>query len=228
MPVRSIPRSYRSLTGKVNHARNHVAVAFESALERDFYLLLDFDATVASFEEQPVHIGYEHPMGSHRTYTPDVLVYYRAASALAQTPPPPTLYEVKYREELRAHWAEYKAKFKAAQRYARQQNWRFRLISEREIRTPYLKNVKFLREYRCRVVDRHDRDRLLAVLAEQGETDAQALLTRLSPTRAVYARLLPVLWHLVAVGQIGAQLAVPLTMRTALWLRRPPQGERDG
>ncbi len=53
MPVRSIPRNYRSLTAKVNNARNRVAVAFESMLERDFYLLLDFDSTVASFEEQP-------------------------------------------------------------------------------------------------------------------------------------------------------------------------------
>ena len=227
MPVRSIPRNYRSLTGRVNNARNQVTVAFESALERDFYLLLDFDSTVASFEEQPVRIDYEYPAGTRRTYTPDVLVYYRAEPAVVRTPPP-ALCEVKYREDLRAHWDEYKPKFKAAKRYARQQCWVFRLVTEREIRTPYLKNVKFLREYQRRVVDRGDCCRLLAAMAEQGETDAKALLTKLSPTPDVYARLLPVLWHLVAVGQIGANLVVPLTMRSALWPRLPIQAGSDG
>lgn len=227
MPVRSIPRNYRSLTGKVNNARNQVAVAFESTLERDFYLILDFDSTVAAFEEQPVCIGYEYPTGTRRTYTPDVLVYYRADPAVASIPPP-MLCEVKYREDLRTHWAEYKPKFKAARRYAQQQRWVFRLITEREIRTPYLKNVKFLREYRRRGVDSGDRCRLLAALAEQGETDANALLAKLSPTRDAYARLLPVLWHLVAVGQISANLAEPLTMRTALWPRPPLPADSDG
>lgn len=227
MPVRSIPRNYRSLTGKVNNARNQVAVAFESMLERDFYLLLDFESTVASFEEQPVRIGYEYPAGTRRTYTPDVLVYYCADPAVASTPAP-MLCEVKYREDLRTHWNAYKPKFKAARRYARQRRWVFRLITEREIRTPYLKNVKFLREYRRRVVDRDDCCRLLAALAAQGETDAKALLTKLSPTRDTYAKLLPVLWHLVAVGRIGANLAVPLTMRTTLRPRPPIQADSDG
>lgn len=227
MPVRSIPRNYRSLTGKVNNAYNQVAVAFESTLERDFYLLLDFDSTVAAFEEQPVRIDYDYPAGVRRTYTPDVLVYYRAEPAVARTPSP-ALCEVKYRADLRVHWDEYKPKFKAARHYARQQNWVFRLITEREIRTPYLKNVKFLREYRHRRVDGGDRCRVLAALAEQGETEANTLLTTLSSTREGYARLLPVLWHLVAVGQIGAHLAVPLTMRTPLWPRLSIQADRDG
>lgn len=227
MPVRSIPRNYRSLTGKVNNAHNQVAVAFESTLERDFFLILDFDSTVAAFEEQPVCIGYEHPTGTRRTYTPDVLVYYRPDPAVANRPPP-MLCEIKYREDLRVHWGEYQPKFKAARRYARQQRWVFRLVTEREIRTPYLKNVKFLREYRHRRVDCGDRCRVLAALAEQGETEANALLTTLSPTRDGYARLLPVLWHLVAVGQIGAHLAVPLTMRTPLWPRLSIQADSDG
>jgi hypothetical protein len=54
------------------------------------------------------------------------------------------LYEVKYRDDLRAHWQDYRSKFKAARRYACTQGWVFRLITEREIRTPYLKNATFL------------------------------------------------------------------------------------
>jgi hypothetical protein len=104
----------------------------------------------------------------------------------------------------------------------------FRLITEREIRTPYLKNVKFLREYRRRVIHHDDRCRLLVALAEQGETDAETVLTKLSPAPLARAQLLPVLWHLVAVGQIGADLEVPLTMRSRLWMRSPMRVDSDG
>src|SRR2546428_9188775 len=81
VPVRSIPKNYRSLTGKVIDFRSHSAVAFESALERDLYLLLDFDSAVARFEEQPVTIPYRDPAGVSRTYTPDVPVYYHSELA---------------------------------------------------------------------------------------------------------------------------------------------------
>ena len=67
MPVRSIPKNYRSLSGKVIDARSCGAVEFESALERDFYLILDFDPAVARFEEQPVTIAYRDPEGISRT-----------------------------------------------------------------------------------------------------------------------------------------------------------------
>ena len=227
MPVRSIPRNYRSLTGKVINTRNQVAVTFESTLERDFYLLLDFDSAVAKFEEQPISIVYEDPAGISRTYTPDVLVHYGFDPTLSRTPPP-MLYEVKYRDDLRANWSEYKPKFKAARRYARRQGWGFRLVTECEIRTPYLKNAKFLREYRLRCIDSGDGGRLLAALAKRGETDAEDLLARLSPTREARVRLLPVLWHFVAVGHIGTDLTVPLTMRSRLWSLTPIRVDGDG
>ena len=45
-------------------------IAFESLLERDFIYLLDYDARVEWFEEQPLTIGYGQ---ADRTlhYTPD-------------------------------------------------------------------------------------------------------------------------------------------------------------
>src|SRR5947208_8398615 len=51
---------------------------FESSLERDFLLLLDFDPDVEFYEEQPVKITYHDDRGRRRTYTPDVFVRYRA------------------------------------------------------------------------------------------------------------------------------------------------------
>ncbi len=226
MPVRSIPKNYRSLTGKVIDARSRCAVGFESALERDFYLMLDFDPAVTRFEEQPVRIAYRDPEGISRTYTPDVLVHYSSMPTKAKLPPS-RLYEIKYREDLRANWREYKPKFKAARRYAAQQGWVFRLVSEREIRTPYLKNATFLRSFRTRTVASEDCRRVVVTLAEVGGITPEALLALLSNERQERARLLAVLWHLVAHAQIGTDLMLPLTMYSRLWPIEPARIVRD-
>ena len=127
------------------------------------------------------------------------------------------MYEIKYREDLCANWREHKPKFKAARRYAAQQGWVFRLISEREIRTPYLKNATFLRQFRTRTVASEDRCRVLTTLATAGQITPAALLTLVSSERQERVRLLVVLWHLVALAQIGTDLTLPLTMRSRLW-----------
>lgn len=226
MPVRTIPKNSRSLTGKVIDFRGRRAVSFESALERDFYVLLDFDPAVAHFEEQPITIAYQEPIGVHRTYTPDVLVHYRPEMR-RQRHSQPVLYEVKYRDDLRAHWREYRAKFKAARRYARTQGWRFRLITEREIRTPYLKNATFLRQFRKRALDSGDRRRILDLFAKAGVTSPETLLASLSADRWERARLLPVLWALIASGEVGADLTVPLTMNSKIWSLDPREACHD-
>ncbi len=161
MPVRTVPKNSRSLTGLVPNPRTQAMTAFESSLERDFLLLLDVDPDVEFFEEQPVKIIYHDAKGGRRTYTPDVLVRYRT------DPPParhskPLLCEVQYRDDLRQHWVEYRPKFRAAQRYARQQGWRFQVVTERHVRTPYLENVKFLRPYRTLPVNDAYRTQLLS------------------------------------------------------------------
>src|SRR5919109_3163101 len=176
MPVRIIPKNSRSLTGLVLNTRTQSMAVFESSLERDFLLLLDFDLDVECYEEQPVKIVYHDANGRRRTYTPDVLVRYRTDRLQARHTKP-LLCEVKYRDDLRQHWAEYRPKFRAAARYARQQGWRFRLVTERSIRTPYLDNVKFLRSYQAMAINASSRTWLLNTLVALGETTPARLLT---------------------------------------------------
>jgi hypothetical protein len=194
--------------------------AFESSLERDFLLLLDFDPDVEFYEEQPVQIVYYDDNGRRRTYTPDVFVRYRTASV----PTPctkPLLCEVKYREDLRQHWSVYRPKFRAAQRYARQYGWRFRLVTERHVRTPYLENAKFLRPYRTRPVNAQHQSQLLDTLLGLREADPATLLEAVSQDRWHQAQLLATLWQLVATRQVHTDLGRPLTMRSRLWLKEP-------
>ncbi len=224
MPARTVPKNYRNLTGLVYNTRTHTLSAFESTLERDYLLLLDFDPAVEFYEEQLVTIKYCDSHGRLHRYTPDVFVRYRRAVNTSSTPPS-LLCEVKYRDDLRQHWAEYKPRFKAAHRYARERGWHFRWITEREIRTPYLENVKFLRQYRDLTVGPTEQRQLLQTLAEQPVTDVEGLLAAMTDDCWHRAQWLPVLWHLVAQRRVGIDLRQPLTPRSSLWpqsLTEPP------
>lgn len=217
MPVRKIPTNRRSLTGLVSSRKNARMTGFESSLECDFFLLLDFDRSVERYEEQPVTIEYVSTTGKLRTYTPDVLVYYRQDLTMVNDPQP-LLCEVKYREDLFAKWKEYKPKLRAGRAYARGQGWNFRIITEREVRTPYLDNVKFLRQYRNIELREKEQILLLDTLREMRESDPESVLAAIHQETVKRAELLPMLWRLLADGNIQADLTYPLTMRTRIRL----------
>lgn len=190
-------------------------VASESSLERDLLVLLEFDPIVERYEEQPVRIKYIDNQGNNHTYTPDVLVYYHTDASPQR---PPLLCEVKYREDLFANWKEIKPKVRAGRAYARMEGWRFKILTEHEIRTPYLQNAKFLRPYRALEVKQEEERLILDVLRGVGESAPEHLLGGLSHEPFRRAELLPTLWHLVSHGRIGADLDQPLTMKTRLWV----------
>jgi len=143
MPVRKIAKSYRNVTGIVAAAKAAGPAQFESTLERDFLTQLEFSPYVRNFEAQPVTLRW-HDAERERRYTPDVLVYFKAQHGIEPTP---LLREVKYRSDLREQWLDLKPTFRAAVRFARAQGWRFKLVTEAEIRTPYLENARFVREF---------------------------------------------------------------------------------
>ena len=140
MSIRRIPKNYRNVTGVLTNPNTRTRHSFESTLERDYLLLLNFNSHVTSYDEQPVTIFWQDATNQDRSYTPDVLVRYDNAIS--------TLVEIKYRTELHEKWPELKPKFKAATAYCRQQGWRFKIITEVEVRGTALKNIKFLNGYR--------------------------------------------------------------------------------
>jgi hypothetical protein len=189
---------------------------FESSLERDLFTLLDFDIGVSGFEEQPIRISYVDKHGRQHTYTPDVLIHYHAN--ISSVTPPPLLAEVKFRADLFKDWEELKPKFKAARAYSRERGWqRFRILTENEIRTPYLENAKFLRGYIGLGFVPHEAHLLLDTLAALGPATPQSLLLKCSKDPMRGAELMPTMWHLVALRYIGCDLNVRLTMESPIW-----------
>ena len=212
MPVRKIPKNYRNVTGIAAYGKAVGQAVFESALERDFITLLEFSADVERFEVQPLKLEWYDSDNKSHSYTPDVLVYYKKKGKS------PLLYEVKYREELQRHWSQFKPKFKAAVRYAKGESWRFKLITEREIRGTSLENAKFLLTFvRRGPQSEADMDLLAEKLAQLQIATPATLLARIYADQWNRARLIPTLWYLIGTCQVGIDLQKKLTMNSQIW-----------
>lgn len=207
-PARALRTSRRSLTGRVALAEGGVAT-FESSLERDWLLALDFDPSVEAILVQPFSLSYIHE-GQTRRYTPDVRADYAKSSTI--------IYEVKLRDELQANWSRYRPRFKAAIRYCRSHGWRFKVMTERQIRTPLLENAKFLRRYRALPEQELFVQQLLYTARALGTTTPQALLAAGYWAEESRMAALPMLWKLVATRRLSADLHAPLTMSAPIWL----------
>lgn len=212
-PVRPLKPARRALTGRIALAEGGSA-GYESSLERDWLMALDFDWRVNRLQEQPYTIHYAIE-GRKRRYTPDVLAEYDDGHRQATV-----VYEVKPHEVLRQSWQDLRPRFKAAVADCRARGWRFRIVTERHIRTPYLDNVKFLRRYRHLPDQVMHHEALLFTLRALGDTTPQALLAATWCDTERRMAALAELWRLVATFRIGADLHAPVTMASPIWLPR--------
>lgn len=212
MPVRKIPKSHSNVTGIAASRKASGPAAFESTLERDLIQLLEFDPDVIGYEVQPVSITWFDAEGAKRIYTPDILAKYADLRRV------PCLMEVKYRKDLRENWQELKPKFKAAIRYAKSLGWRFQIVTEKEIRTERVANVRFLLGYlRQTVPAPHHTDSLLKAMQQLRHSTPKELLATLNVSAMEQATLLPSLWYLIAQRQIVTDLDRRLTMASPIW-----------
>ena len=216
MSVRKINKSHVSLTGIVHSKKNGVHNEFESSLEQDLIYRLEFDYNIKSFDEQPVTIEYKGEDGKNRRYTPDFLVTYRKDIEPAKWFKP-MLCEVKYREELKENWKKYKPKFKAANEYAAQNDWTFKILTEVEIRNDYLYNAKFLLPYKNATIDMGLITTLHNAMTELVQTTPNELIQFASRDKNRRAELLYTLWLMVACGDIRCDLSRRITMNTEIW-----------
>ena len=153
-------------------------------------------------------------MGEQRRYTPDVLAEWEDRSGAVQT----IVYEVKYRDDLRAGWETLRPRFKAALKDCKARGWRFKIITEVEIRTTFLTNARFLRRYIAMPVQAVTRQQLLYTMKALGTTTPQALLAAGYWSDESRMAAIPELWKLIAERVISVDLAEPLTMASTIWL----------
>ena len=216
MSARRIPRQRRSASGLFwSRKSGGIHIPYESALELDFCSVLELDADVEKFESQPLAVEYVRPSGRMCRGFPDFLVTFTPQSGRGTE-----LVDVKCRDELRERWAHLKPRLRAACGYARNRGWRFKLRTEREIRTPFLENAKLLLRYIRDGADPAHEAAFREALSELREATVAGLLAVAFPSGAEQAIALPTLWNMVGRRTVGADLDVKLTMSSAVWSLR--------
>lgn len=217
MPVRKIPKNHLVVTGSFASRKNAQMDGFESLLEKEYMLLLDFDGQVERFEAQPVTIPVP---GIPKGYTPDVLVYFRPDPNSGEIRKP-LLTEIKHTDDLKRNAEKYAPKFAAAEQYVLKHDWEFRVTTQNDIRIPRLANIKFLREYRNIEPCTEDIAGLIHLVKNLGGTTTPAaLLEQLVSNDDDQLHWLPVIWHSILTRELIADLDKPLDHETILCLRQ--------
>jgi hypothetical protein len=220
MEKRKIKSSAVSVTGRTFSEKSNETVSYESTLERDFYTILEFDNKVKVYTEQLVRVEFTSN-GRSRLYTPDVFVEFHQGS--------PWLCEVKYRDDLRENFSEYKSKFKAAKQLCKKNDWKFVLITE-SIRDDYLKNAKFLLRFRGmdpNYEEEADIIQLLASISVDGLFTITEFKKSYGRTFDVKARGLSLFWRLVYQEYILFDTSEVLSVNTEFWLNEKYYGGND-
>lgn len=202
------------MTGWFPSKKSWRLVAFESALERDFLTLLEFDQTVRTFEEQPLRLSYRAATGRNTTGVPDFLVHYHQEAGT-----PTHLCDVTYRKKIFENWQDMKPRLRAARAHAHEHGWRYRILTEIEIRTPLLENARSLLPYRRLAPNERNQVLLLSALLElDSPATPSLLLGRVSSNAATQAELILTLRILLANGLIEANFDHPLSMNSPICL----------
>ncbi len=208
-PVRKIGMGHGSLRSSFPSEKVGRMISLESSLERDCCILLEFDNLVTIFTEQPLKIPYSINNKEH-IYTPDFLSEHHGGEK------PTQLIEVKYMDDLHKNESLYQPKFDAAKLTAQKQGWEFIILTEREIRTPYLENAAFLIKYRNKG-RQENTFYLLQLINDLGKTTPDNLLMAAFQDRDRRAEIMPNLWYMLYHSLIGCDLRQKLGMQSAIW-----------
>lgn len=208
MSVRQIKKSYISCTGYFASYKNKTQIAFESVLERDFYMMMEFDDDVVSYEEQPMTIHYEYYDGKNRRYTPDTLVTYKDRRQ--------KLIEVKYEDELKND-LELQRKLELLKKHIeKEQKLYFEVYTDEFMDKQLLLNYKFLYNFVFIPDDIIKTEAINHILNNTNEISVKDLLEKLHSNKIMQLQYLPYIWNYVFHNIHVINKFKKLTMKTIL------------
>ncbi|ABB33261.1 TnsA endonuclease [Geobacter metallireducens RCH3] len=209
MPVRKIPKTYRSISGRFPSAINGRCIGYESKLERDYYLRLEFDQTIASYEEQPIRLSGSVD-GKEVSYTPDCLVKFLDGK-------PPRIVEVKSQEELDKKAEDLERRFSLARNHVEGQGGEFVIINEKDIYDDALANYRLIYRFVKPPPNIETKRKLIiGILEHAGPLPLRDLLKSLGEDRIAQAHFTRAIWHMLYTREIEADLSKPISHSTIL------------
>lgn len=212
-PARKIGIKSRGVTGivpKLGH--------YESTLERDFMEIIRFEDEFSSFVPQPLKIEFRGKGQTLERYTPDGLIHFKDSDDARK----PLLFEIKHRADFRKDWRVLMPKFRAAKKYCESVGWEFMVLTEKEIRTSYLTNIKFLWPFKNIAVDPAVANALKSALSEMKSGTISSLLETMDYDQEKRVHFIAPMWSLVAAGIIKCNLSAPLSMKSIIWIAGDP------
>jgi hypothetical protein len=192
MPVRKIKANPFSNTGVFYSQKNKRHIRFESTLERDYYMLLELESNVDSYEEQPVTLYFAH-YNKQIPYTPDCLVYYKDDTPIC-------ILEIKPSKKIKDKKVFLKQKFEQIEKYLHDNDMTFQLITEYDIRIQRLENAKYIYGFADTQYNKEYIDTITKIAKETKEISFIDLLKRCSSDKYTQASYSPYIWHLLYKG----------------------------
>lgn len=209
MSVRKIKKSYLSCTGYFASYKNNNQIAFESVMERDLFMILEFDDNVLKYEEQPLRVFYPYNNRTRR-YTPDVLITYKDDSQ--------KLIEVKYASELTSN-EDLAEKMSILKKYfLNEYSLNFELFTDEDIDIQYLDNLKFLYKFvfipkdeiKCNLIDE--------ITLSNKEINVKNILNTITPNQQKQLEYIPYIWNYIFknLSSLNIDINNKLTMATTV------------
>jgi hypothetical protein len=209
-PQRKIQKSYRSVTGHFPSIKNNRNIAYESILERNLFLTLEFNKEVDSYIEQP-QIDIQHNEKT-KIYSADCYVKYIESSTKSDA-----IIEAKYISELEKKKVELEIKFNNIQNAVDEINLDFILFTDETFTDIYVNNLDFLYRYQQQEISDEFNEDILASITKDPITSFD-LANSLSKTKHEYFQVSNAIWSLVMQGKLCADLhKEEITMNTLIW-----------
>lgn len=189
MSTREIKKSHISVTGYFSSYKNKRLINFESKLEHDFYLLLEFDETVKSYIEQPFKVYYIY-QDKKRRYTPDTLVsYVDGIQKVFEIKP---IFKIQNDLELQEKIELQKQKIKE------EKNLELCIFTDANINKIYMDNIKIIYNFAFIKENKEIQDKIRNELLKLNVSLAiKELLDRLTSNQSDRLKYIPYLWNLV-------------------------------
>lgn len=214
MSVRKIKKSYISCTGYFASYKNKSQVAFESVMERDLFMILEFDNDVISYEEQPMQIKYPFDNNVLRRYTPDVLVTYKDNTQ--------KLIEVKYASEVDNN-KELKKKFDVIKEYfLNEYDLNFELFTDKDIDKQYLDNLKFLYKFAFIPADATKNKSIKNIISSNETISIKKILNDITTNKEKQLEYIPYIWNYIFtnISSLNIDLYKKLTMASVFGVKK--------
>ena len=189
MNVRKIKKSHISVAGYFSSYKNKRQINFESKLEHDFYLLLEFDEQVKSYQEQPFNIYYTY-QDKKRRYTPDTLVNYIDDTQKVFEVKP--IFKIQNDIELQEKIELQKQKIKE------EKNLELSIFTDANINKIYMDNIKIIYNLVFIKENKEIENKIKNELFKLNiEIQIKELLDRITNNQYDRLRYIPYIWNLV-------------------------------